>query len=85
MDKKLIPKITRLGKEYIPHKQGRKVYRSGPYWFGYWWRKGKLNRIYVGKELPAELQYLLDNRYRIPGHKRWTWPLPMRVARRLKR
>jgi len=82
MDKKLIPKITCVGKEYILTKQGRKKYRLGPYWFGYWYRDGKRHRAYIGKELPERLQYLLDNRYKLPGHKRWTWPMPMKRAKR---
>jgi len=81
MDKKLIRVITWVGKEYIPHTVGRKKYRKGPYWFGYWYGNGKRYRVYIGKELPAPLQYLLDNRYKVPGHKRWTWPLPLKRAR----
>jgi len=74
MDKKLIPKITRLGKEYITKKYGRKKYRTGPYWFGYWYRKGERFRVYIGKELPESLQDLLDSRQRVTGHMRYTWP-----------
>ena len=74
MDKKLIGKITRLGKEYITKKQGRRKYREGPYWFGYWYRNGKRSRVYIGKDLPETLQDLLDSRHRVTGHKRYTWP-----------
>jgi len=84
MDKKLIPKITRVQKEYIPKKVGRKIYRSGPYWIAYWYEDGKRHSVYVGKVLPKELQYLLDNRYRRPGHKQWTWPMPLKAGRRSK-
>lgn len=27
----------------------------GPYWYAYWWSKGKTRSKYVGKQLPAAL------------------------------
>ena len=82
MDKKLIGKVTSLYQGYCTKKQGRKKYRCGPYWFGAWYRNGKRFRVYIGKDLPKPLQDLLDSRYRVTGHKRFTWPMPMKRARR---
>jgi len=51
-----------------------KIYTSGPYWWGWWMKDGKQTLRYIGKELPKELQYLLDGRVKLPGRKLSCWP-----------
>lgn len=53
--------------------KGKKV-KTGPYWMGWFMEDGKQKQFYVGKELPKELQYLLDERVKLPGRKNWDWP-----------
>jgi len=53
--------------------KGKKIKR-GPYWFGWYMENGKQIRVYIGKDLPKHLQWLLDERVMLPGRKQWQWP-----------
>ena len=74
MDKITINKITRVHAQFITKKTGKGDHTTGPYWFGFWQENGKANKVYIGRELPAELEGLLDNRFKQPGHRYYTWP-----------
>ncbi|GAI94108.1 unnamed protein product [marine sediment metagenome] len=67
-------KITRVYQHYEIRKTGRKRLICGPYWFGYWQENGKQRRVYIGKEMPAGLKYLIDGRFKKPGYKNYAWP-----------
>jgi len=51
-----------------------KKYKFGPYWTGWWMEDGKQIVKYIGKKLPKELEYLRQNKFKLPGRKRWAWP-----------
>jgi len=74
MEQGLIGRIARLSKEYIPRmaKHGKTL--DGPYWYGWYQENGKTKRVYIGKELPKELERLIKKRYKKPGFQRYTWP-----------
>jgi len=76
MDIKLIARITRIHKTDIPRKTKRGVRHSGPYWYGIYHENGKETTVYIGKELPKELERLIKKRYRKPGYQNYTWPRP---------
>jgi hypothetical protein len=67
-------KITRIYQYHQIRKQGRKRLICGPYWFGYFQENGKPRRVYVGKELPESLKYLLEGRFKKPGCRNYAWP-----------
>ena len=70
-DMKKIERLTRFG---APGTKGGKPHLYGPYWWGCWQEDGQTKRVFIGKELPAELQWLLDGRIKRPGRRRWIWP-----------
>jgi hypothetical protein len=74
MDPKHIPNITMVAQEYKSRKTKKGTVKDGPYWFGYWMEKGKSRRVYIGKELPKELQAVLDSRTKPPGRTNYSWP-----------
>ncbi len=49
--------------------------KFGPYWTGWWMENGKQIVRYIGKKLPSELEYLHQNKFKLPGRKRWQWPM----------
>jgi len=67
-------KIIRVYQHYDIKKKGRKRLINGPYWFGYWEENGKRKRVYIGKELPADLKHLIEGRLKRPGYKYYAWP-----------
>ena len=75
---KALEKITRVQKQYISRNTKRGKRQSGPYWFGLYQKDGKTVKVYIGKELPKGLRYLIKKRYRKPGHRNYTWPGPKR-------
>lgn len=74
MDKAKLSKITRISAQFMTKKTGKGDHKAGPYWFGFWQENGKTKRVYIGRELPAELEVLLDTRVKIPGHRYYSWP-----------
>ncbi|MBA7605675.1 hypothetical protein ES703_12813 [subsurface metagenome] len=74
MDQITLSKITRVHARFITKKTGKGDHTTGPYWFGYWQEKGKPQRVYVGRELPEELEVLLNARVKPPGHRNYAWP-----------
>ena len=73
MDKAKLNKITRVHAFFITKKTSKGDHTTGPYWHGYYQEKGKLQSVYIGRELPAELQVLLDTRVKPPGHSQYSW------------
>ena len=67
-------KIRTIYQYYDIRKKGRKKRICGPYWFGNFQENGKQRRVYVGKDLPESLKYLLEGRIKRPGYKNYTWP-----------
>jgi len=57
-----------------------KKYKFGPYWIGWWMEDGKQVIKYVGKKLPAELEFLHQNKFKLPGRRRWQWPMRETVS-----
>ena len=74
MKKSVLGKITRVQEFYPRHKTRNGVKKSGPYWRGIYSEKGKEVTVYLGKELPESLRYLMDGRYKRRGYKLYTWP-----------
>lgn len=68
---KMIHRVALEHKRY-KNKKGKQI--DGPYWFGYLRTGGKQLRIYIGKELPQELEILLKTRTKPPGAKNYVWP-----------
>lgn len=67
-------KIQRVYRQYDTRKVGRAIRHYGPYWFGYYQRDGRHVKVYIGKELPESLKYLIRKRFVKPGYKNYTWP-----------
>ena len=74
MDAITLNKITRVHPQFMTKKTGKGDHTTGPYWFGYWQESGVTKRAYIGRELPAELELLLETRFKIPGHSLYSWP-----------
>ena len=74
MDPEIMSKITRLARYFKPYWTKSGECRTSVYWHGFWQENGKEKRVYIGKELPAELQGLYDSRFKPPGHTNYTWP-----------
>jgi len=74
MDKITLSKITRVGSRFIPKKTRKGDNKAGPYWYGYYQENGKVQTVYIGRELPVELKVLLDTRVKAPGHRQYSWP-----------
>jgi len=74
MDAVTLSKITRVNAQFMTKKTGKGDHTTGPYWFGYWQENGKTLKAYIGRELPKELEVLLDTRIKPPGHSRYLWP-----------
>lgn len=74
MKKSILRKIQRVEQFYVRTKNAGGLQGYGPYWRGTWFENGKERRVYLGKELPESLQYLLDGRYKRSGYKNYTWP-----------
>jgi hypothetical protein len=71
-------KIQRVYQHYVTtHKKG-KTYKRGPYWRGSGTYNGIQYTIHIGKELPTELQKLLENRVERKGVKVYKWPGPVK-------
>ena len=74
MDPQVISKITRVMSEFQTRHTPQGDHTTGPYWFGYYQLNGKTKRVYIGRELPAELEVLLSTRTKAPGHRQYSWP-----------
>jgi len=68
-------KIERLTCFGCHGTKGGEPHVYGPYWYGCWQEDGKQKRVYIGKEVPAELQWLLDGRVMPGRRRRWIWPV----------
>ncbi|MQY76025.1 MAG: hypothetical protein GH155_00140 [Spirochaeta sp.] len=51
------------------------------YWYGHWYENGKVHRVYLGKEVPKSLQYLLDGKKLGPAGIVYLWPNSTRGGR----
>ncbi len=69
-----LKKIQRVYQYYSTTRKNGKAYTRGPYWRGSGTYNGIQHTIHIGKELPPELQKLLDDRVEIKGAKRYKWP-----------
>ena len=76
MDPEIMSKITRLGRYFQTYWTKSGECRTREYWYGFWQENGKPQRVYIGKELPKSLKYLLDGRFKKPGYQVYTWPWP---------
>jgi len=74
MKKSVLRKITRVQQFYQRGKKGRSVKKYGPYWRGVYSEKGREVTVYLGKELPDSLRYLLEGRLKRRGYKNYAWP-----------
>ena len=74
MKKSVLGKIIRVEQFYSIYKKRNGVGRSGPYWRGIYKEKGKEVVVYIGKELPDSLRYLLEGRLKRRGYKNYAWP-----------
>ena len=74
MDPITLSKITRVNAQFITKKTGKGDHKTGPYWYGYWQENGNTQRVYIGRELPKELEFLLNTRLKITGHSQYYWP-----------
>ena len=74
MKKSVLRKITRVQEFYPRHKTRNGLKKSGPYWRGMYSEKGKEVSVYLGKELPDSLRYLLEGRLKRRGYKNYAWP-----------
>jgi len=74
MDPHIISKITRVQPESKTHHTKAGESTTGPYWYGYWQENGNTMRVYIGRQLPPELQAIYDSRYLRPGHIKYSWP-----------
>lgn len=78
-----ISKIQQLCQVY-QRKQTKKGIRvSGPYWHGFWYENGRNRKVYIGKEIPEFLQYLLDKRKRM-SNGRWRWHKAYRGSKKTR-
>ena len=74
-----LKKIQQVYKYYVTtHKKG-KTYKRGPYWRGSGTYDGIHYTIHIGKDLPQELQKLLDDRVERKGVKVYNWPRPVKI------
>jgi len=67
-------KIQRVYQFTVTTEKNGKIYKRGPYWRGSGTYNGIPYTIYIGKELPPELQKLLDKRVERKGRKLYNWP-----------
>ena len=74
MKKSVLRKIIRVEQFYSRYKTRNGLRRSGPYWRGVYWEKGGKVTVYLGKELPDSLRYLLEGRLKRRGYKNYAWP-----------
>ncbi|MBA7697034.1 hypothetical protein ES703_105692 [subsurface metagenome] len=74
MRKSVLRKIKRVYQFRVKYKTESGVKSTGPYWRGEYWENGGSVSVYIGKELPKSLRFLLDGRYKRPGCKDYTWP-----------
>ena len=74
MNQEYLKHIYRVAQEYSYRKTKKGTVKDGPYWFGYWRESGKDRRVYVGKELPPELEVILASRRKPPGRVHYSWP-----------
>jgi len=74
MDPQILSKITRVHPNFITKKTPCGDHTTGPYWFGFWQENGKTKRVYIGRQLPGELEVLLSTRVKPPGHTQFIWP-----------
>ena len=74
MKKSVLRKITRVYQYWVEYKTRSGVKRCGPYWRGDYWESGQSVTVYIGKELPDCLRYLLEGRYKRNGYRLYTWP-----------
>lgn len=74
MDPQVISKITRVMSEFRTKHTKAGDHTTGPYWFGFWQENGKTIRVYIGRQLPEDLELLLSTRVKLPGHRQFIWP-----------
>ena len=74
MRKSIVRKIRRVYQYWVVRKTQEGVKKCGPYWRGSYTEGDKEVSVYLGKELPDGLRYLLEGRYKRPGYKDYTWP-----------
>ncbi|MBA7644303.1 hypothetical protein ES703_52045 [subsurface metagenome] len=72
-------RIVRVYQQYDTKKtpKGKRYY--GPYWYGYFQENGKEKRVFIGKQLPDSMKYLIKERFKRPGYKNYTWPGRKRI------
>jgi len=74
MRKSVLRKIQRVYQYWVNYSTQGGAKRCGPYWRGEYREKGRSISVYIGKELPDSLGYLLHGRYKRPGYNQYTWP-----------
>lgn len=74
MKKSVLRKIKRVYQFRVKYKTQDSVKSTGPYWRGMYTENGRKVTVYLGKELPDSLRYLLEGRYKRPGYEGYTWP-----------
>ncbi|MBA7644118.1 hypothetical protein ES703_51855 [subsurface metagenome] len=74
MRKSDLGKVRRVYRAYVKYKTRKGIRSCGPYWQGRYWENGRSVTVYIGKELPDNLRYLLEGRYKRPGCEDYTWP-----------
>ncbi|MBA7702149.1 hypothetical protein ES703_110906 [subsurface metagenome] len=74
MKKCVMRKIKRVYQFWVKYKTKNGVKSTGPYWRGEYTENGRQISVYIGKELPDSLRFLLDGRFKRPGYEGYTWP-----------
>ncbi|MBA7702663.1 hypothetical protein ES703_111432 [subsurface metagenome] len=74
MKKSVLRKIRRVYRYWVNYKTLDGVKRCGPYWRGSYTEGGREVTVYIGKELPDSLRFLLEGRYKRHGYREFTWP-----------
>jgi len=69
-----LSKITRVNPQFMTKKTPCGDHTTGPYWWGFYQEKGKTIKVYIGRQLPEELEVLLSTRVKLPGHTQYIWP-----------
>ncbi len=69
-----LKKIQRVYQYYVTTHKNGKAYKRGPYWRGSGTYNGIQYTVHIGKQLPTELQKLLNNRVERKGVKVYNWP-----------
>ncbi|MBA7552538.1 hypothetical protein ES705_45106 [subsurface metagenome] len=73
MKRGVLKKIRRLEQFWVEMDTPRGVRKYGPYWRGVYWANDREKTVYLGKELPGSLKYLLAGRVKRRGYKNYAW------------